>query len=448
MDEKRSASLALYGPRLRNDRNIFKLYLIHKCNGVSDLQPKRVVIGKGMGDDASNAFLGNGDMTRALGWFRKLSLIFVIPLIAACGGGGSDSSPPPPSDGGGTAPPEETAPDFSAADAAFESFLENSPIFDGISYVVVNAGGTLHTAAFGDHTEDTIVMLASTSKVPAVMTLLALEEDPDVAFDINQPIGEVLPFEGVYGDRTPAQLVSNTSGIPGLRQLGLYGPHLCQYSFDEAIGFEACGQVLLSVPLPDSHDAGSIFDYGGSQWQLAGVTASVAANATWNQLVDQYLGTPCGLEVFTFGNMWEDLTQWDGTTSSLLGQANPNIEGGAITNLADYAKLLQVHLNGGYCGETRVLSEASVAEMRADRGGIVAEGPVPYGMGWWIRADTPGVYEDPGAFGSVSFLDIERGFGGYVAIDDYTRIDAEAPPKLVREEIIPLLQSAFDAVAQ
>jgi hypothetical protein len=52
--------------------------------------------------------------------------------------------------------------------------------------------------------------------------------------------------------------------------------------------------MLLSVPLPDSHDAGSIFDYGGSQWQLAGVTASVAANATWNQLVDQYLGTPCG----------------------------------------------------------------------------------------------------------------------------------------------------------
>ena len=61
----------------------------------------------------------------------------------------------------------------------------------------------------------------------------------------------------------------------------------------ESIGFEACGQILLSVPLPDSHEAGSIFDYGGSQWQLAGVTAAVSANATWNQLVDQYLATPC-----------------------------------------------------------------------------------------------------------------------------------------------------------
>jgi CubicO group peptidase (beta-lactamase class C family) len=379
---------------------------------------------------------------------RKIILLSAISLLSACGGGGSDSPPPPPSDGGGTTPPANETPDFSAVDEAFQNFLENSPIFDGISYVVVDADGTLHMAALGDHTEDTIVMLASTSKVPAVMTLLALEEDPNVDFVMDRPIREVLPFDGVYGDRTPEQLVSNTSGIPGLRQLSLYGPHLCQYSFDETIGFEACGEVLLSVPLPDSHDAGSIFDYGGSQWQLAGVTASVAANATWNQLVDQYLGTPCGLEVFTFGNMWEGLTQWDGTASSLRGQGNPNIEGGAITNLADYATLLQVHLNGGYCGATRVLSESALAEMRIDRGRVVAENPVPYGMGWWIRNDMPGIYEDPGAFGSVSFLDIERGFGGYVAIDDYTRTDAEAPTKLVREEIIPLLQSALDAVAQ
>ena len=406
------------------------------------------MISKEIGDDAPDA-VGNADtMTSVTSEVRGFALCLAMALITACGGGGSGSPPPPPSDGGGTAPPEEQAPDFSAVDTAFEDFLEDSLIFDGISYVVVDAGGTLHTAAFGDHTKDTIVMLASTSKVPAVMTLLALEEDPNVAFDMNQSIREVLPFDGVYGDRTPSQLVSNTSGIPGLRQLALYGPHLCQFSFDEAIGFEACGEVLLGVPLPDSHDAGSIFDYGGSQWQLAGVTASVAANATWNQLVDQYLGEPCDLEVFTFGNMWEDLARWDGTASSLLGLGNPNIEGGAITNLADYAKLLQVHLNGGYCGETRVLSEAAVAEMRVDRGGVVADNPIPYGMGWWIRTDTPGVYEDPGAFGSVSFIDIERGFGGYVAIDDYTRLDAEAPPKLVREKIIPLLQSAFDAVAE
>jgi CubicO group peptidase (beta-lactamase class C family) len=202
------------------------------------------------------------------------------------------------------------------------------------------------------------------------------------------------------------------------------------------------------VPLPDSHDAGSIFDYGGSQWQLAGVTAAISANATWNQLVDEYLGTPCQLEVFTFGNMWEDLTLWDGSAASLLGQSNPNIEGGAITNLADYAKLLQVHLNGGFCGENRVLSETALSKMREDRGGVVENYPTPYGMGWWISTDNSGVYDDPGAFGSISFVDTERGFAGYVAIDDYRRLDADAPVRLVRREIIPLLQAAFDAIAE
>ena len=86
---------------------------------------------------------------------------------------------------------------LSAVESAFDAFLEDSLILNGISYVAVDAAGTLHTAAFGGHTEDTIVMLASTSKVPAVMPLLALEEDPNVAFDLNQPIREVLPFDGV-----------------------------------------------------------------------------------------------------------------------------------------------------------------------------------------------------------------------------------------------------------
>jgi len=374
-------------------------------------------------------------------------IITALALTPACGGGGgSASAPAPPDQGSGTAPP--VTPDFTEVDAAFETFIEESAVFDGVSYVVVDAQESLHTATFGDHSVDTVVLLASTSKVPAVMTMLALEEDTDATFDMDQAIGEVLPFDGVYADRTPSQLVSNTSGIPGLRQLALYGPHLCQFSFDTSVIFEACGEILLSVPLPDGNDAGSIFDYGGSQWQLAGVTAAVAANATWNQLVEAYLATPCQLEVFTFGNMWEDITQWDGTVASLLGQSNPNIEGGAITNLADYAKLLQVHLNGGFCGDTRVLSENALAEMRVDRGGAVDNNPTPYGMGWWISTDNPGVYDDPGAFGSVSFIDVERNFAGYVAIDDYSRVDADAPVRLVRQEIIPLLQAAFDAAAE
>ena len=348
--------------------------------------------------------------------------------------------------------------DFSEVDATFQSFLDDSPVFDGISYVVVDANATLHTATFGDHSEDLVVMLASTSKVPAVMTLLALDEDPNVSFTMDQPVSTMLPYEGVYTDRTITQMVSNTSGIPGLQALADYGNpfgqtletlnHLCTFAATDAVEFEACGKQLLTNELANSQPAGDSFDYGGSQWQAAGVTASIAANSTWNQLVDQYLGVPCGLEVFTFGNPWQELnfgeTSFNGTVESLPGQSNPHIGGGAITNMADYAKLLQIHLNGGFCGDQQVLSQAAIDRMRVDRGSVVSMSPIAYGMGWWIASDNPGVYDDPGAFGAISFIDIEHGIGGYIAIDDYSREDSGAPVTLVRQTIIPLIQGIID----
>ena len=104
--------------------------------------------------------------------------------------------------------------------------------------------------------------------------------------------------------------------------------------------------------------------------KIAGVTASTVANATWNQLVDQYLVTPCGLEVFTFGNPWESPTSFTGSVDTLAGTSNPNVEGGVrLPTWRNYAKLLQVHLNGGLCGDTQVLSEDSIASMQTDRGG-------------------------------------------------------------------------------
>ena len=397
-----------------------------------------------------------------------LLLATVLLGLAGCGGGGGSSTPDPEptggddgsssgggdsSSGGGST---DSGPDFSDVDASFQAFIDDRTDFDGISYVLVDAEGIMHQATFGDHTDDTVVLLASTSKVPAVMTLMALQEDSHVDFSISEPVSTYLAYDGPYADRTVEQMVSNTSGIPGLRLLVGYGSregptiedfnHLCQFSAQPIFDFEACGQTLVQNELPTSQPAGSVYDYGGSQWQIAGVAASTVANATWNQLVDQYLGTPCDLEVFTFGNPWESPTSFTGSIDTLAGMSNPNIEGGAITNMADYAKLLQVHLNGGFCGETKVLSEDSIASMQVDRGGVVATNATPYGMGWWIREDLPGVYTDPGAFGAVSFIDVNRGIGGYMAIDEYgDEADSGAPPGFFIGQAIGAIQAAWDA---
>ena len=387
----------------------------------------------------------------------------VLPaLLVACGGGGSNGDYTPPTISPPVLEPFPAA-DYSAVDAAFQTFIDDSDIFDGISYVLVDEDGVAHQKVFGDHTTDLITMLASTSKVPVVMAIMALDEDPDVDFSIGEPVSTYLPFDGVYADRTVEQMVSNTSGIPGLRLLNNgygspVGPtltdfnHLCQFVGQPWMNFEVCGQMLVQNELPTTNPPGSVFDYGGSQWQIAGMTAAIANNSNWNQLFDEYIGTPCELDVFTFGNPWDELsatgntyTSFDGVSAdSMPGQQNPNVEGGGITNLSDYAKLLQVHLNGGFCGETQVLSEASLLSMRQDRGSLTFN-PTPYGMGWWITADQPGVYTDAGAFGAISFMDVRRGIAGFIAIDDYTSRDSGAPPAFLRQVALPLIQEALDA---
>jgi CubicO group peptidase (beta-lactamase class C family) len=271
---------------------------------------------------------------------------------------------------------------------------------------------------------------------------MALNDDPDLDFDVAASIDRYLPWEGVYGDRTVTQLVSNTAGIPGLGSIGEYGPHICQYL---AIGtLESCAQIIYTNELENSSAPGTGFDYGGSQWQLAGAIAEQVTNSTWNQAFDAYIGEPCDLEVFTYGNMWTDIDTWTGHPDSLFGQDNPSIEGGAITNMRDYAKLLLLHLRDGRCGEQQVVSPESLAYMRENRG---AEFGTNYGMGWWIIPGDNGaatVYDDPGAYGSISWIDLERGIGGYVGVDTYSPGFDNQVPAFVRSEIIALHQALVD----
>ena len=123
--------------------------------------------------------------------------------------------------------------DFSAVDARLESFIAAQDGFDGTSIIVVSKeGGIIHEAAFGDHALGSVVLLASTSKVPSVSLIMALANDPELDFDIDTPIENYLPWEGVYPGRTVAQLVSNTSGIPSplsLENPALLGLHSCQF---------------------------------------------------------------------------------------------------------------------------------------------------------------------------------------------------------------------------
>jgi CubicO group peptidase (beta-lactamase class C family) len=376
-----------------------------------------------------------------------LLLILGLNLIACSDSNDNRSTPPAP-------PPPP--PDFSEADAWLEDFVATEELFDGASIAIVEKGkGAIHKSVFGDHTEDTVVLLASTSKVPSVTLLMALhEDDASVDFDIQAPITDYLPWLGVWDPAiTTEHLVSNRSGLPGLvyvfTQQADYLAHGCQFF---AVGnLMDCVQTIFTTPLPNlpSTPANTAFEYGGSQWQLSGGVAELVGGGTWNQLWDQYIAEPCDLETATYGNMSANPTDWDGNPDSLPGRDNPSIEGGMITDLDDYAKILALHVDEGACGDNQVLSPEGLAFMREER--TPAEGENRgYGMGWWSIPPKEDasiyLYVDPGLFGSVSWIDTDRGYGGVVLFEEYTFVDASIGSQAVVDQLIPIIEQAIDAV--
>jgi len=390
---------------------------------------------------------------------KYLHALILVPvlLLAACSENSSNAKP--------VVGPVVVNPDFTAADAWLEEFVATQELFPGGSMIIVDKEqGTIHKSAFGNQTEDSVVLVASLSKVPAVTLLMALDEDDsNVNFDIQEPITSYLPWMGVWDPAiTTEHLVSNRSGIPGLVYVFIqpanYSPHFCQFS---PLGnLQGCAQTLFSTALPalPSTPANTAFDYGGGQWQISGAVAELVGGGTWNQLWNQYIAEPCGIEVARYGNLLAAPASWDGNPDSLVGIENANIEGGMISNLDDYARIISLHLNGGACGDKQVLSSEAVAFMREARTAAIGSGPGAigsppdwgYAMGWWILPPTEGgsvyLYLDPGAYGSVAWIDVKREYGGVVFFEEYTQTAGGVGSGAVITQLIPIIEEALDAV--
>lgn len=371
-----------------------------------------------------------------------LLLPLVALLVAACGDSGSSS------------PGEPRAFDFSAFEAEVDAFLADTAQVDGVGAIIVHRDeGVIFRRGFGNYAEDRISMIASSSKMVTAGVLMALQDQG--LLDVDVPIVQQLGDWGNHNPNvTPAQLVSNSSGFVGLGPEPAYGPYLCQWMFWSTL--QDCARDVFTG---DGDDADVIapdtqFRYGGAQWQVAGAVAEIVSGKSWAQLIDEIYTQPCGLTAFGYANHALELTSpegafthppLEGDPSRLSPTENPNLEGGAYTNIADYGELLLMHLRGGMCGENRVLSEESVARLHADRIGEVyggdAGGPgVGYGMGWWVDRDERGIIRDPGAFGSTAWLDEGRAYGAFLVIED-----SSSRGRVLVDRTLPLIQDAIDA---
>lgn len=375
---------------------------------------------------------------------RDRLAVLALPLLvlSACGGGGDSG-------------PSARVYDFSAFEQEIQAFIDEEPAIDGVGAILVHRDeGVIYQRSFGTFTDDRIYLLASSSKMITAGVLMRLSDEG--LLDLDEPVVDAV---GDWGDQnpaiTPAQLVSNSSGLVGLLQNPTYAPYLCQYVYTGTL--QDCARIIFTTPADDDLvvPPDTEFRYGGGQWQVAGALAEIVSGKSWAELVAETYTEPCGLETLGYNNHYVQFIgegvspfnyppSFDGDLSRLLPTENPNMEGGAYASIGDYGKLLLMHLRGGRCGDRRVLSEASIRRMREDR--IVAYGGVTpnifegYGLGWWIDRDNPSFAVDPGAFGAFPWIDEERDYAGFLVIEATSALGAQ-----LFGRTIPLVTEAIDA---
>jgi len=407
-----------------------------------------------------------------------MAFLSVAALLgAACSGseaGDSASTEPPPTDPAATEPavtdppdaepvvsepavsepvgtdasaettaPEVTAPESTAAAApAVYDFSAIGPIVDGFVaeeglngaglIVVDRDDGVVHEQYWGEFGTDRVSLIASSSKMISASILWRLDDDG--MLDMDAPVADVVEWGVGNPDVTPAQLISNSSGLVGLLPDPTYAPYLCQYIATGTL--QQCAEQIFTTAEDDADviQPDTEFRYGGAQWTVAGAVAEAASGKTWAGLVDEFVTQPCGLESLQYNNHFAQIgvggfdypVEFNSDPSTLAATDNPNPEGGAYVTVPDYGQLMLMQLRGGMCGDVEVVSSEAIERMHADRiaeayDGDAGDATTGYGMGWWVDRDS-GRISDNGAYGTVPWLDLDGGFGAYLVVEANTGV--------------------------
>jgi CubicO group peptidase (beta-lactamase class C family) len=319
--------------------------------------------------------------------------------------------------------------DFSAVSPIVDASIAENGLAGAALVVVHRDDGIVHEQYWGEFGPERVSLIASSSKMIVAGVLLRLADEGVI--DLDAPVADAVEWGSGNPAITPAQLVSNSSGLVGLGPNPGYPPYLCQFLPGGTL--QDCAASIFTAPDDDADVIApdTEFRYGGAQWQVAGAVAEAVSGRSWDELIDETFVEPCGVESLGFNNHWAQFgvgfdypTQFAGDPSTLAATDNPNMEGGAYVSAPDYARLLLMLLRDGRCDDTQVLSTAAVDRMLADRIGEVYGGSddgAGYGLGWFVDRSS-GRRTDPGAYGSVPWLDLDADHGAFLVIEGAGRV--------------------------
>ncbi len=257
-----------------------------------------------------------------------------------------------------------------------------------VSVVIVNREQQLLLEAVGKRdaakhvplTSDSIFRIASMTKPITSMAVMMLHEEGKIGFD--DPVTKYLPeFERVrvmtsfndadrtFESRPPARpitvrhLLTHTSGIA--------------YSFADARLLKIDDGKKTVIDLPLLHDPGERFTYGPNTAVLGYIIEKVTGQ-TLDAFLKARIFDPVGMRdtfyVVPAEKRDRVVTQHVRVSGSFIERPNPEVlqstvrgDGGLLSTATDYGKFMQVFLNGGRAGGTRLVSEASLRLMTSDQ---------------------------------------------------------------------------------
>ena len=282
----------------------------------------------------------------------------------------------------------------------------------GCSFLVAHKGEIVYREAFGyadleskrPFTTNELCMIASVSKPFLASVFMVLVEQGKLKLD--DPVEKYLPeFKGkrVEGSQSPArpmtirQLLSHTGGFWGNNRNTTPEKMELIRNFERPLS-EA---VKLISEYDLEYEPGTKYLYSGTGYCVAGRVAEVALGQSLEEIAQDALFGPLSLNRTTFLPSKEvratmpTTYQWRRQSGKLQkAREQPSsgeielrfiLPGGSLfTTMDEMAVFGQMHLNDGVYNGKRILSEASVAEMR--RLQVPEERPRAYGLGWF-RSD-------------------------------------------------------------
>ena len=235
--------------------------------------------------------------------------------------------------------------------------------------------------------------------------------------------GPTLELEPARRDMTVQDLLRHTSGLT----YGFFGPGLVKKAYVEAKIWEDYPSnaefVDRLAKLPLLYQPGTTWDYSHST-DVLGRLVEVVSRRTLGEFLATRIFTPLGMPDTAFyvgdaakqGRIAEPFPN-DRSIGVGAELNDPRViqkwesgGGGLVSTTMDYARFLQMLLNGGSLNGRRLLSPKTVAYMTADHlGGGAGPGPLylpgagfGFGLGFAVRKDA-GVSPFPGTVGEYNW---------------------------------------------